>query len=254
MAVIKSKEDIDNMRESGKRLSFVLKEVAKAVKVGVNTRDLDKLAHELIVKGGDAPAFLNYTPEGAERKYPATLCVSVNNEVVHGIPTENNKVLREGDIVGLDLGLIHKGMITDMAVTVPVGKADEEALALISTTEKSLYDAIKVSKIGARIGDIGQAIVSSVGGRFSIVDALGGHAVGYKVHEEPYISNIGMAGTGPKIALNMALALEPILNEGGSEVVLSKDGYTFITKDGKRSAHFEHTILITENGPEILTL
>lgn len=254
-SIIKTKEDIENIRESGKRLSFVLKQVIKMVSPGVETKDLDKLAYDLIVKEGDRPAFLNYTPEGAERRYPATLCVSVNNEVVHGIPTENNKVLKEGDIVSLDLGLIHNGMVTDMAVTVGVGEIDEVAKALINTTKKALADSIKVCKVGGRIGDIGGAIVKSVeGSDFAIVDELGGHGVGYVVHDEPYISNVSLSGTGPKMLQNMAIAIEPILNEGTPDVVLSRDGYTFVTKDQKRSAHFEHTILITENGPEILTL
>jgi methionyl aminopeptidase len=236
-------------------LAVILDEIVKATQVGVSTKSLDELAERLIRDGGDTPAFLDYTPEGAKRPFPATLCVSVNDEVVHGIPTENNKILKNGDIVGLDLGLIHNGMVTDMAVTVGIGEIDENAKKIIEITKKSLSEGIKMCVIGGRIGDIGATISRVVeNGGFSVVEELGGHGVGYKVHDGPYIPNFGQSGKGERIMEGMALALEPIVNEGEQDVFLDKDGYTFKTKDGKRSAHFEHTIYIGKNGPEIMTL
>jgi methionyl aminopeptidase len=249
------KEDIEKLRQSGKRLARVLHEVEKMVAPGISTRDLDTHAEKLIKENGDMPAFLNYTPHGAERPYPATLCVSVNDEVVHGIPTENPVILKEGDIVALDIGLIHEGIVTDMAVTVGVGNIDETAKELIALTKKALQNAIAACGPGIRTGDIGEAVVKTVvGNKFSIVEELGGHGVGYRVHDEPYISNVGYRGKGAKIMPGMALALEPILNEGTEEVYLSDDGYTFKTMDGKRSAHFEHTVLINETGAEVITI
>ncbi len=250
--VYKEKE-IEAMREGGRRLAKILRKVAKEVKPGVSAGELDSLAEKLIREGGDEPAFLNYTPDGARFPYPATLCVSVNNEVVHGIP--NNKIiLKEGDIVGLDLGLKHAGFFTDMAMTMPVGKVDKEARRLIEVTEKSLMKGIAAAKGGGFIGDIGEAIegfVKPYG--YGIVRILGGHGVGRRVHEDPYVPNYGKSGTGPKLVPGMVLALEPMLNEGTDKVFLDNDGYTFKTKDGKRSAHFERTILITEGKAEILT-
>ena len=211
------------------------------------------MAEKLIREGGDEPAFLNYTPNGAKFPYPATLCVSINNEVVHGIPSDK-RILKDGDIVGLDLGLKHAGFFTDMAMTVPVGGIDKEAKKLIEITEKSLIKGIAAAKSGGFVGDIGEAIENFVKPHgYGIVKILGGHGVGKKVHEDPYIPNYGKSGTGPKLVPGMVLALEPMLNEGRDKVFLDNDGYTFKTRDGKRSAHFEHTILITESKAEILT-
>ena len=211
------------------------------------------MAEKLIREGGDEPAFLNYPPNGAKFPYPATLCVSINNEVVHGIPSDK-RILKDGDIVGLDLGLKHAGFFTDMAMTVPVGGIDKEAKKLIEITEKSLIKGIAAAKSGGFVGDIGEAIENFVKPHgYGIVKILGGHGVGKKVHEDPYIPNYGKSGTGPKLVPGMVLALEPMLNEGRDKVFLDNDGYTFKTRDGKRSAHFEHTILITESKAEILT-
>lgn len=250
--VYKEKE-IEILREGGRRLAEVLQRVAKEVRPGISTKELDRLAEKLIREGGDEPAFLNYTPDGAKFPYPATLCVSVNNEIVHGIPSDK-KILKESDIVGLDLGLKHGGFFTDMAVTVPVGEIDEDAKRLVNVTKKSLERGIAAARHGGFIGDIGEAIenfVTPYG--YGIVKILGGHGVGKKVHEDPYVPNYGKRGTGPKLIPGMVLALEPMLNEGTDKVFLDNDGYTFKTKDGKRSAHFEHTILITEDKTEILT-
>ena len=253
MALIKSKEEIEILREGGKRLARTLSIVVEAVKPGVQTSELNRLAEQIIQKNGDKPAFLNYKPSGASRSYPATLCVSVNDEVVHGISNESLKVLCEGDIVGLDIGLIHKNLVTDMAVTVPVGKIDDQAVQLLKVTKGALDVGIAAAKGGRHIGDIGQAIESFVGERYGIVHELGGHGVGHSVHEDPHVPNFGTSGTGALLVPGMVLALEPMLNEGVGDVVLADDGFTFKTADGKRSAHFEHTIVITKEAPEILT-
>jgi methionyl aminopeptidase len=251
---IKTPEDIENLREGGKRHAAILRAVAKAAKPGVATRALEDLAMKLIVEGGDTPAFLDYKPYGAKRAFPASLCVSINDEVVHGIPNEGDKVLKEGDIVSLDLGLIHNGMITDSAVTVAVGKVSPEAKELLKATSKALDIGIKAAWGGNTTGDIGAAIEAFVLPQgFGIVRELAGHGVGYKVHEDPYVPNYGKAGEGEKLVPGMVIAIEPMLNAGGEKLKLDADGYTYKTADGSLSAHFEHTVLITEKGAEVLT-
>lgn len=254
MAKIKKEEEIKILREGGKHLAEVLRTIIAHVAPGVSTADLNTLAEKEIRLLGDEPAFLNYTPWGADRPYPATLCVSINDEVVHGIPNESEKILKEGDIVSLDIGLKHKGLFVDMAKTVPVGSVDDAARKLIEVTEESLRKGIAASKEGADINDIGRAIegyAKAFG--YGIVEDLGGHGVGHKVHEPPYIYNYAVKEKGEALREGMVLALEPMLNEGTEKVILDKDGYTYRTADGKRSAHFEHTILITKGKPEILT-
>lgn len=242
------------LREGGKRLATVLHKVKEKIAPGISTKDLDDLAHKLITEMGDAPAFLNYRPEGAHVPFPASLCVSVNDEVVHGIPN-SEKILQEGDIVSIDLGLKHKGLFTDMALTVPVGEISPASAKLLKTTEKALEVGINAAEAGNTVGDIGEAIESFVRsqGQYGIVEVLSGHGVGRSIHEDPYIPNFGKAGKGAKLVPGMVVALEPMLNNGTKNVTLDSDGYTFRTADGKRSAHFEHTILITESGPKILT-
>ncbi|MBI2409803.1 type I methionyl aminopeptidase [Candidatus Kaiserbacteria bacterium] len=240
--------------EGGKRLAAILSQVASRVAPGVNTEELDDLAEKLIRDGGDLPAFLGYTPEGASRPYPATLCVSVNDEIVHGIPNESSKKLEEGDIAGLDLGLTHAGVIVDAAVTVQVGAVSDESKRLIRATENALAAGIAAAKAGNHMGDISHAIQREIeAAGFSVVKELGGHGVGARVHEEPFIANYGRTGTGPLLKEGMVLALEPISSAGKGAVVLSPDGYTFRTKDGSRSAHFEHTILLEKDGARIIT-
>ena len=252
MAIIKTEKEKKIARESGRRLATVLYQVMERAAPGVTSRELDQYAKGLIKEGGDEPAFLGYKPSGAKIPFPASLCVSINDEVVHGIPDDH--VLKEGDIVGLDLGLKHKGFITDMARTISVGVVDKNAQKLIEVTQKALSEGIKSIHVGGHVGDIGSVIEKTVKkGGFKIVEELGGHGVGAKVHEEPYIPNYGKKGTGPELVEGMVLALEPIVNEGDSRIFLEKDYYTFKTKDGKRSAHFEDTILITKNGAEIIT-
>ncbi len=251
--IISSKDEGEALRESGRRLARIRDYVAGLVVPGVSTKTLDEEAERLIREGGDVPAFLNYTPGGSTRPYPATLCVSVNDEVVHGVPNEKPYILNEGDIVGLDIGLVHRSIITDTAITVPVGRVDTNGAKLIDATKKALYAGIKAAQLGNHVGDIGAAIEESVSGRYGIVQELGGHGVGQDVHEDPFIPNFGVAGTGTELVAGMVLALEPMLNEGSGDVELAPDGYTFKTVDGKRSAHFEHTILVTDGGPEIIT-
>ncbi len=255
MITIKTKQEIDILREGGKRHATILKELAGMVRPGLSSFDLEKRAVELIEQGGDKSAFLNYKPYGAKRPYPATICVSVNDEVVHGIPNEVEKILKEGDIVSIDLGLVHKGLITDAAVTVPVGMISDELAKLLDVTEKSLYAGIKVIKDGRKTGDVGEAISRFArANNYGLVEELAGHGVGYAVHEDPYVPNYGEAGKGDVLKSGMVIAIEPMFNLGRKEIVLDKDGYTFRTKDGKPSAHFEHTVVITKSGVEILTI
>ena len=235
-------------------MAEVVEQVKVAVRPGVSARELDTIAEKAIREGGDEPAFLGYTPSDAPRPFPATLCVSVNDEVVHGIPNEKEKILNEGDIVGLDLGLKHGGLFVDMAVTVPVGVVDDTSHHLIETTKRALVVGIGACRSGNRVRDIGcavEAFVKPYG--YGIVEELGGHGVGHKVHEEPHISNFCVKGKSSVLKSGMVLALEPMLNEGTKHVVLDSDGYTYRTVDRKRSAHFEHTVLITDAGPEVLT-
>lgn len=254
MVTIKTNEEIEILREGGRRLAEIMEAVVRKVVPGISSVELDNLAEQMAIDGGDKPAFLNYKPYGAKRPYPASLCVSVNDEIVHGIPNERNKILKEGDIVSLDMGLIHKGLITDMAVTIPVEKIDDSARGLIDVCRESLMKGIEVANGGNTIGDIGSVIEEYVRPfGYGIVRELAGHGVGYKVHEDPYVPNFGRKGTGEKLRPGMTLAIEPMINEGTEKITLDKDGYTYRTKDGRRSAHFEHTILITKGKAEILT-
>ena len=253
MIIIKTPEEIEILREGGKRLAAVLSKVKEKVKPGISTWELDKYTEKLIKDMGDYPATLNYLPEGASYPYPASLCISVNNEVVHGIP-KKDKILQEGDIVSLDLVLKHKNLFTDMAVTVPVGEVSASSLKLMKVTEDALKVGINAAQGGNRIGDIGHAIESFVRPhRYGVVEILSGHGVGRAIHEDPYVPNFGKANTGAKLMPGMVIAIEPMLNNGTKNVVLDNDEWTFRTADGKKSAHFEHTILITEGEPEILT-
>lgn len=254
MAVFDQQNDLDRLREGGRRLAEILELLAAEVMPGVSTTALNDRAEALIREQGDIPAFLNYSPEGASRPYPAALCVSINDEIVHGIPNEMPKILKEGDIVSLDLGLIHGGLITDAAVTVGVGKLDAKAVVLIDATREALAAGIAAARGGNTIGDIGNAIDAMAARRdFSIPYELGGHGVGRKVHEEPHVPNFGEPHEGALLVPGMVLALEPMLCEGEGRIREIGDGYTLSTADGSRSAHFEHTVLITEGEAEILT-
>lgn len=254
MITIKTKDDIAILREGGRRHAYILRELVKMVKPGLPIADLDARAAELIKEGGDRAAFLNYRPYGADRPYPATLCVSINDEVVHGIPTEGDKVLKDGDIVSIDLGLVHKGLFTDGAVTVPVGNISPEVEKLLKVTKEALMAGIKMAKVGNRIGDISHAI-QEIGDKYGygIVEELAGHGVGYHVHEDPYVPNHGKPGKGELLKEGMVIAIEPMFNLGTKRISLDLDGYTYRTDDGKPSAHFEHTVVVGKSGGEILT-
>ena len=251
---IKSKEDIKILREGGKRLAVILSQVADTVHPGVSSLELDALARRLVSEGGDTPSFLNYQGKSDKKKFPAALCVSVNDEVVHGVPSVE-KILRDGDIVGIDLGLWHKGLCTDAAVTVAVGTISDESQKLLEVTKQALSRAVAAARAGATVGDIGYAVESFVKsqGSFGIVRDLAGHGVGYGVHEEPFVPNYGKQGKGIKLEVGMVLAIEPMLTLGGEKVVMSPNGFAYRTKDGSRSVHFEHTVAITETGAEVLT-
>lgn len=252
MIRIKTPDDIEKLREGGRRHAEILRKVSEKVVPGVTTEELNEYAHQLIEEGGDKPAFLGYTPEGVSYPYPASLCVSVNDEIVHGIPSDF--VLEEGDIVSLDLGLSHKGMITDGAITVACGKISREAEKLMNITREALSVGISQIKPGNTTGDIGHAIEQFVKPHgYGIVKILAGHGVGYAVHEDPYIPNYGKRGTGEKLIPGMVLAIEPMLTLGTDEVYVTEDEYTYITADESLSAHFEHTVVVTETGVEILT-
>lgn len=255
MSNIKSEKELQTIREGGKLLAGVLSRVVKAVRPGISSLELDTLAREYIAElGGDSrPSFLDYTPEGADRPYTAALCVSKNEEVVHGIPSKK-KVLESGDCVGLDLGLLYKGTFTDMSVSLVVGEAKKEVRDLVFDTREALYAGIEIARPGNTIGDIGAAI-GAIARRhdYGIIHELAGHGVGRAVHEPPFVPNYGKAGTGEKLRPGMVLALEPMFSLGTGDIEMLEDGYTCVTADGSVSAHFEHTIIITEGAPEIVT-
>ncbi|MDB4984218.1 MAG: methionine aminopeptidase type [Patescibacteria group bacterium] len=252
MIIIKTPAEIEAMRVAGKRHASILEKLSGLVRPGISTGELDRAAEMMVKEYGDTPAFLGYKPDGADRPFPATLCISVNDEVVHGIP-DDNRILNEGDIVSIDLGLWHDGVVTDAAVTVPVGKISKQLEDLLSATEDALEIGIAAAQPGAQTGDVGYAIESFVNKRYGIVREFSGHGVGRMIHEDPYIPNFGKSGTGERLVPGMTIAIEPMLNIGKAGIEMLDDGYTVVTHDGKQSAHFEHTILITETGNEILT-
>lgn len=254
MITLKTKDEIQTMHEGGQRHAEILRALSEMVAPGMSTLVLEEEARRLVRAHGDEPAHLNYTPEGAARPFPAALCISINDEIVHGIPNEGKKIMKQGDIVSIDLSLKHKGLITDSAITVPVGVIDDESQKLLEVTKQALMAGIKMAKPGNHIGDIGEAISDVVEtSGFSLADDLAGHGVGYKLHEEPYVPNMGVAGDGEELVAGMVIAIEPMVNVGGSEIKDTGDGYTIKTKDGSRSAHFEHTVAITETGNIVLT-
>jgi methionyl aminopeptidase len=246
MINIKTQEEIRIIREGGKILASVIKNLEKITKPGITTMELDRAAEALILSFGAKPAFKNY--EG----FPYSLCASVNENIVHGFPS--NYVLKDGDLLKLDLGVLYKGFNTDMAITVAVGKVSFEAKRLISITKKSLRLGIKKAKIGNTIGDIGNTVQRFVEGQgFGVVRDLCGHGIGKTVHEDPKIPNFGKRGAGEKLVEGMVICIEPMVTIGDYNLKKSKDGYGYATKDDSLSAHFEHTIAITKSGPKILT-
>ena len=250
----KTEEEIAIMREGGKIHARILKEVAKKVKPGVKTDELNSYTEKLIDEAGCTASFLGYQPYDVPKPYPASLCVSINEEIVHGIPNERGKLLFEGDIVSLDLGLTYQNFITDAALTVPVGKVSKEAEVLIQATKEALDRGIKAMHLHGHIGDIGNAIMqAAVKYDFGIIEGLSGHGVGYSVHEEPLVPNRANRGEGPELREGLVIAIEPMFSLGGRDIKRLSNGYTYITRDKSLSAHFEHTVAVTKNGIEVLT-
>ena len=251
MIRLKSSDDIKKLREGGKILAEILEEISSLVKPGTSTQILEEKAQELIAGAGGRPAFLNFQPAGAKKPFPAALCVSINDEIVHGVPSAD-RILNTNDVVGLDLGLVYKNLFTDMAKTVIVGN-DSKYKKLVATVKDSLESGINKAWPGNHIGDIGEAVSETIiKNGFSVVEGLGGHGVGFSVHEDPIIPNEGRSGQGEKISAGMVLAIEPMASFGLGKIKMLDD-FTFATKDGSISAHFEHTIAITSDGPEIIT-
>ena len=246
MIMRKRGEELEKMRRAGRVVGEILEILQAAVRPGVTTQELDEIAEREIRARGATPSFKGY------RGFPATICTSINSEIVHGIP--GNRVLKEGDLIKLDAGAIVEGFHGDSAVTVPVGEVSEEALKLIETTERSLQAGIAEAKSGNRIHDIGAAVQTTAeGAGFSVVREYVGHGIGRALHEDPPVPNYGKAGTGLKLEPGLVIAIEPMVNVGSYETRLLPDGWTVVTADGALSAHFEHTIAITDNGPEVLT-
>lgn len=256
MSLIKTKEEIESLRKGGRILAKILRMLAEYAKPGVSTEDINDYAIKLAEEFGAEPVLLGYHPTFADFPYPAALCTSVNNTVQHGVPRAD-EVLKKGDIINLDMSIAYEGMIVDSGITVPVGgETDAESQRLIDVTKEALKLGIKEAKPGNRIGDISHAIQTYVESHgFSIVEVLCGHGVGHAVHEEPQIPNFGKKGKGPVIRVGNVFAIEPIVNIGDKDVIFDDDGdgYSIYTTDGSRSAHFEHTVAITEKGPEIMT-
>jgi len=247
MIICRSAAEISRMRAASQLVAAVLTELEIAVAPGVTTADLDRLAERLVRDAGAVPAFKGY------RGFPATLCASVNDEVIHGIPSATRK-LAEGDVVSLDVGVKLDGYFGDSAVTVPVGRVPEATLRLLKVTQQSLERAIAQVKVGGRLSDIGHAVQSHVEANgYSIVREFVGHGIGERLHEDPQIPNYGDPGRGPKLAEGMVLAIEPMVAMGRAETKVLADGWTAVTKDGSLSAHFEHTVAVAAGGPIVMT-
>ncbi|MHB1925851.1 MAG: type I methionyl aminopeptidase [Leptospirillum sp.] len=247
MVYLKSFDEIEKIRRSSVAVANGLQKIKAAIQPGVSLKELDKIAEEHALRAGGLPAFKGY------RSYPASLCVSVNHVVVHGIPSDY--FLQEGDIVGIDYGIVIDGYYGDSAITVPVGNVSEKARNLVNVTRESLMKGIAQARPGNRIGDISNAVqVFAESNGFSVVRNFVGHGIGKRLHEEPQIPNYGPRGKGLKLEVGMVLAIEPMINEGTHETEILSDGWTAVTKDRKLSAHFEHTIAILKDGPKILSI
>lgn len=246
MIVLRSKDEIAQIKQAGLILALTLERLSKSAKIGIETKELDAIARDEIIKRNGYPAFKDYNG------FPANICVSINEMVVHGIPS--SRKLRDGDIVSLDVGVRFRDYCADGAITVGVGRVNDTALKLIEVTQKALYIGIEKAQAGKRLTDLSHAIQQFVESNgFSVVRALVGHGIGTKVHEEPEIPNFGRPGMGPVLEPGMVLAIEPMVNAGTFEVETLDDGWSVVTKDRKLSAHFEHTVAITAQGPQILT-
>ncbi len=246
-SLIKSFDEQNKMRKSGKILSQIMRNLLKEVKVNITTKKLDDIAYELILNSDAKPAFLNYNG------FPASICASINNEIVHGIPSKS-RFLKNGDILSIDIGICYDGYFSDMAVTVPIENISESDKKLIETTKLALDEGIKHCVVDNYLGDIGNAVDSiAKKTNFSVVREYVGHGIGTSLHEKPEILNYGVPKTGLKIQEGMVFAIEPMINVGDWRTGILGDDWTVVTLDGSNSAHFEHTVLVTKNGPEILT-
>ncbi|MEQ8161180.1 MAG: type I methionyl aminopeptidase, partial [Smithellaceae bacterium] len=246
MVILKLPDEIERARASSQIVAEVLNKLRDRVKPGATTKELDRFAEEVARKRGAKPAFKGY------RGYPYSLCTSVNEEVVHGMPSE--RILKEGDIISLDFGVFYNGFFGDAAITLPVGKITDAARKLIEVTEQSLYAGIEQAKKGNRLGDISSSVQQTVEPPgFSVVRDFVGHGIGRNLHEDPQIPNYGKKGRGIELKSGMILAIEPMVNQGSYKVKILEDGWTVVTEDGMLSAHFEHSVAITDNGPEILS-
>ena len=246
MVILKPASAIKKMREAGRLSALALKVGGEAVKPGVTTAEIDKVIYDFIMSQGATPSFLNLYG------FPASACISVNDELIHGIP--GNRVIKDGDIVSIDVGACLDGYHGDNAATFVAGNASEEALELLDVTKQSLYKGIEMAVVGNRVGDISNAVQTYCEERgYSVVREFVGHGIGRSVHEDPEVPNFGAAGHGPRLVNGMCIAIEPMINAGTRFVSTDSNGWTVRTKDGKLSAHFEHTIAITDNGPIILT-
>lgn len=247
MIICRSTDELERMRAAGRLVGEVLAELAGLVAPGVTTADLDAVAEKRIARAGATPAFKGY------HGYPATICASINDEVIHGIPS-GRRLLNDGDIISIDVGASLNGYFGDSAITLPVGQVSEEAATLLRVTEEALYKAIDRVRPGSRISDLGHAVQKHVEAYgFSVVREFVGHGIGQRMHEEPQIPNYGDPGRGPRLTEGMVLAIEPMVNAGKPAVKVLGDGWTAVTRDNSLSAHFEHTVAVTADGPWILT-
>lgn len=248
MIVLKSPAEIEKMRQANQVVVTVMKAIKAMIRPCVTTEDMDRLAEATIRKMGGVPAFLGY------RGFPATLCTSINEEVVHGLPSKA-RVLKEGDIVSVDCGVVLDGYYGDHAITFAVGEVAPRTRRLLEITQESLMKGIEQMVVGSRLGDVGAAVQAHVEAEgFGVVRDYVGHGIGRKLHEEPQVPNFGQPGSGLRLKAGMVLAIEPMINEGTADVKLLSDDWTVVTADGKCSAHFEHSVAITEKGPDILSL
>ena len=247
MVSIKSSTDLAKMREAGLIAGRALKLAGESIKPGMTTKALDKIIHDYIIGCGAKPSFLNYGG------FPASACISINNEVIHGIPVHKRRIA-EGDIVSVDVGAYYNGFHGDTCATFPVGKVSDEAKALLEVTEQSLYEGIAAAQVGARLGDVCQAVEEYCASRgYGIVRNYCGHGIGRELHESPEVPNYGKPGHGPRLVSGMTFCIEPMINAKGDDVRVLRDGWTVVTANGSLSAHFEHAIAITPDGPVILT-
>ena len=248
MIIIKSEEEIELMRISGKVTAFILKELESFIRPGISTADIDKFVESTITSNGIIPTFKGYGG------FPASACVSINEEVVHGIP-DKKRILKEGDIVSVDVGSTYKGYVSDAARTYPVGTVSDTAKKLMDTTRESFFAGLEYCKVGNRLSDISHAIqVRAESDGFSVIRDFVGHGVGQNMHEDPQIPNYGKPGRGPRLAKGMVFAIEPMICEGTYDVETLSNDWTVVTLDGKLSAHYENTVVITDGEPQLLTL